>query len=276
MKYIRLEELALFAQEIAGKITELFVRKEAGKGLSANDYTDEEKEKLAGLENLTVDSAMSDTSENPVQNRAVNEALGGRVPVARKINNKDLSEDITLSAADVGGIAVAEKGASGGVAELDSNGRVPAAQLPSFVDDVLEGYYHDGVFFDDDAHTVAVTGESGKIYIDIGSGKTYRWSGTAYAVISDTIALGETVSTAYRGDHGKTAYDHSQTAHAPANAQANVQADWDETDVDSDAYIRHKPSAIPPSAHTHNVADIADLQEATQDDIDNIIEGLFL
>ena len=53
-------------------------------------------------------------------------------------------------------------------------------------------------------------GKQGKIYIDLSSGKTYRWSGSTYAEISESLALGETSSTAYRGDKGKTAYDHAQ------------------------------------------------------------------
>lgn len=110
------------------------------------------------------------------------------------------------------------KGAANGLAELDSAGKVPAAQLPSFVDDVLEGYYYNSKFYRESAHTTEITGETGKIYVDIPSNKTYRWSGTAYVVISDTIALGETASTAYRGDKGKIAYDHSQGAHARTDA----------------------------------------------------------
>ena len=54
------------------------------------------------------------------------------------------------------------------------------------------------------------TGEVGKIYIAKDTNKTYRWSGSAYVEISASLALGETSSTAYRGDRGKTAYDHSQ------------------------------------------------------------------
>lgn len=110
------------------------------------------------------------------------------------------------------------KGAANGLAELDSAGKVPAAQLPSFVDDVLEGYYYNSKFYKESAHTTEITGETGKIYVDILSNKTYRWSGTVYVVISDTIALGETASTAYRGDRGKIAYDHSQSTHARTDA----------------------------------------------------------
>ena len=82
------------------------------------------------------------------------------------------------------------KGANSGLAELDSNGKIPSAQLPSFVDDVLE-YASQSNF--------PATGESGKIYIAIDTEKTYRWSGSIYSVISETIALGETSTTAYRG-----------------------------------------------------------------------------
>lgn len=116
------------------------------------------------------------------------------------------------------------KGSASGLAELDSNGKVPSSQLPSFVDDVVEGYLSGGKFYKESAHTTEISGESGKIYIDLSTEKTYRWSGSAFVVISETLALGETSSTAYRGDRGKTAYDHSQSAHAPSNAEVNQNA----------------------------------------------------
>ena len=103
----------------------------------------------------------------------------------------------------------ATKEKANGIASLDENGKVPSSQLPSYVDDVIEGYLSEGKFYKESAHTTQITGESGKIYVDLTTKKTYRWSGTAYVVISETIALGETSSTAYRGDRGKTAYDHS-------------------------------------------------------------------
>lgn len=224
---------------------EKFVQKVAGKGLSTNDYTTAEKDKLETLEKITVDSALSSTSNNPVQNKAINTALGGKVPTTRKINNKPLSADINLSAADVAAIPSSQKGASSGVAELDASGKVPASQLPSYVDDVLEGYLTGGKFYKESAHTTEITGESGKIYTDLATNKTYRWSGTAFVEISASLALGETSSTAYRGDRGKVAYDHSQAAHAPATAEQNVQSDWNATDAASDAYIKNKPTSMP-------------------------------
>lgn len=80
-------------------------------------------------------------------------------------------------------------------------GFVPSSQLPSFVDDVLE--YADLASF-------PATGVSGKIYVAIDTNKSYRWSGSTYVHLDDSVALGETSATAYRGDRGKTAYDHSQ------------------------------------------------------------------
>lgn len=94
------------------------------------------------------------------------------------------------------------KGAANGIAELDANGKVPSAQLPSFVDDVLE-YTSKSSF--------PATGEAGKIYVALDNNKTYRWSGSAYVEISASLALGETSSTAYRGDRGKAAYTHAVT-----------------------------------------------------------------
>lgn len=105
-----------------------------------------------------------------------------------------------------------------------------------------------------------LTPESDKIYVILSEGeyqnKTYRWSGTTYAVIGNDLALGETASTAYRGDRGKTAYDHSQSAHAPADAEKNVQSDWNETDGNSDAFIKNKPAI--PKAVTKTVQTLSD------------------
>lgn len=82
------------------------VDKISGKGLSTNDYTTAEKNKLAGIatgaNKTIVDSELSSDSTNPVQNKVVNSALSGKVPTTRKVNNKALSADITLSASDVG------------------------------------------------------------------------------------------------------------------------------------------------------------------------------
>ena len=90
------------------------------------------------------------------------------------------------------------------------NGVIPAAQLPSFVDDVLE--YESWNQFPS-------VGEAGKIYVDTTENKTWRWSGSTYVIIGGGgVALGETAATAYRGDRGKAAYDHSISQGNPHNA----------------------------------------------------------
>ena len=115
-------------------------------------------------------------------------------------------------------VLTSDKGVSGGVAELDENGLVPSSQLPGYVDDVIEGYWEEGIFYSNPEHTEELAGEAGKIYVDLETNKTYRWSGSSFIVISETLALGDTSSTAYRGDKGKTAYEHSQSEHARTDA----------------------------------------------------------
>lgn len=122
---------------------------------------------------------------------------------ARKINGVafDGSKDITVK--DDTKIPTSQKGVAGGIAELDENGLVPSSQLPSYVDDVIEGYFYNNKFYKEASHTTEIVGEAGKIYTDIGNNLTYRWSGTKFTEISQSIALGETSSTAYAGDKGK-------------------------------------------------------------------------
>lgn len=136
----------------------------------------------------------------------VNEAL-------TKLNSNALSTDNTLVGIQSGSVVAgkASKDADGndiagtymkktllgiadGVATLDEKCKIPSSQLPSFVDDVLE-YSSKSSF--------PTTGESGKIYLETSTNKSYRWSGSQYAEISSSIALGETSSTAYAGDKGK-------------------------------------------------------------------------
>jgi predicted nucleic acid-binding Zn-ribbon protein len=79
------------------------------------------------------------------------------------------------------------------------DGIIPAQYLPSYVDDVLE--YSSSSKFPN-------PGDSGKIYVDATTNITYRWSGSGYIEISNSIALGTTSTTAFRGDHGLAAYQH--------------------------------------------------------------------
>lgn len=118
-----------------------------------------------------------------------------------------------------------EKGAPEGVAELDENGLVLASQLPSYVDDVEE---HDSL------SDFPVTGESGKIYVATDTSLTYRWAGSGYVEISPSIALGETSSTAYRGDRGAVAYAHVSDTSNPHHV-TKAQLGLDRVDNTSDS-----------------------------------------
>ena len=122
---------------------------------------------------------------------------------------------------------IGNKGAANGVAGLDSTGKVPSTQLPSYVDDVIDlinfvssnptsgmtignKYYNttSKKIFTATSTSAGVesTPEAGKIYINTSNNKTYRWSGTTMAEISASLALGTTSSTAFRGDYGNTLY----------------------------------------------------------------------
>ena len=88
------------------------------------------------------------------------------------------------------------------------DGKVPADQLPSYVDDVLEY---------DSVSAFPSTGEDGKIYVAKDTNKTYRWGGTQYVEISQSLALGETAETAYPGDKGKAAAELADSAYTVAS-----------------------------------------------------------
>ena len=75
------------------------------------------------------------------------------------------------------------------VPTLDSNGKILETYLPSYVDDVIEGYYYDGKFYTTSAHTTEIPAETGKIYVDIPSNVTYRWGGTTYVPIINPVDI---------------------------------------------------------------------------------------
>lgn len=156
------------------------VDKIIGKGLSTNDYTTDEKNKVS---NLPVDT------------------------------NTILSLKADLE-----------------------NGKIVASQLPSFVDDVINGYYHDSKFYEEDTFITEIIGETGKIYISNDTNITYRWSGIVFVEVSSSLALGETSSTAYRGDLGKVAYEHSQATGNPHGLTAS--------DLEALTQVNHDDSLV--------------------------------
>ena len=260
------------------KIVGAFVKKENGKGLSTNDFTDEQKAKLAGLENYELPKASADNLGGvkvgaglSVNENGVLSATGGgtadavnwanvqdkpttfppaahshkmeditdapavaksgsykdltdkptnfapsshthtktEVGLGNVDNTSDANKPISTATQDAldGKINTSALGQANGVAQLDETGLVPSDQLPSYVDDVVEGYavitrdtdtasetfnaITDVKFYEEVAHTTEITGESGKIYIDLDTNLSFRWGGTKYVLItsSDMTAL---------------------------------------------------------------------------------------
>ena len=107
------------------------------------------------------------------------------------------------SGAAAGATALQSSDVVGNYAPLEDN-KIPEAYLPSYVDEVREGYYsaHDGHWYIDPGLETYTPGEADKIYVDLATNKTYRWSGTAFVEIAKSLALGTTENTAYSGAAG--------------------------------------------------------------------------
>ena len=194
-----------------------------------------DKAKLDGIaaqaNKIVVDASLSDSSTNPVQNKVIKAALDGKASSVHSHTKSQITDfpasmpasDVyawakastkpAYTATEVGAAAASHKHSatdltSGtlGVDRLPAipatklTGTIAAANLPAYVDDVLE-FANKTAF--------PSTGESGKIYVAQDINKTYRWGGTAYVEISPSLALGTTSSTAFRGDYGNTAYQHA-------------------------------------------------------------------
>lgn len=195
------------------------VNKVTGKSL----ILDSEIEKLAGLPNNTEltnsianakaagDNAQSNLNAHKLNVSNPHQVTKAQLGLGNVNNTSDLSKPIstaTQKALDGKVDKIAGKGLStedftGAYKTVLDNlptnyaplvdGLVPAANLPSYVDDVIEA---------ESKNKFPTTGESGKIYVALNTNLTYRWGGTNYVEISKSLALGETASTAYAGDKG--------------------------------------------------------------------------
>jgi hypothetical protein len=117
---------------------------------------------------------------------------------------------------------IATKAQANGLASLDENGKVPANQLPSYVDDVIDVYatydksptgeLSNIALFENSDHTRTIVGEAGKIYQNVTNGEPtyqFRWTGTTWApIVSGGVVIGEITGTAYDGAKGKTTTDN--------------------------------------------------------------------
>ena len=139
-------------------------------------------------------------------------------------------------------IPIAQKGANNGVAELDATGKVPSTQLPSYVDDVVDlvtfvttnptsgmvagqKRYNTAtkqIYTSTSATAGTVSNpEADKIYVRVDNNTTWRWSGSDLIQMNAGLTLGTTSSTAFRGDQGLIAYNHSQATGNPHGTTIN-------------------------------------------------------
>jgi hypothetical protein len=167
---------------------------------------------------------------------------------------------------------VATKGKANGFASLDGNGLVPSSQLPSYVDDVIEVYATYDVsetgklsnikLYSDPDHANPITGESGKIYLNITQDEPsyqFRWSGTQF-VDSNTssLILGEVTGTAYDGGKGKALanwrkslndhlkfYSHIKDNRAWTRNATEVRLNFDCSDFGNTASVHTYNQPIP-------------------------------
>ena len=179
------------------------------------------------------DRKAADTALKEELTAAINKEVSDRTTADNTLNTKidkeisdrtaadtalktELTEDINDVLAALNAFK-ATKAQANGLASLDENGKVPAGQLPSYVDDVIDVYATYDVsatnevtnikLYTDEDHTTAVVGEAGKSYNDITPdhpGYQFRWSGTTWVqIVSGGLIIGEITGTAFDGAKGK-------------------------------------------------------------------------
>ena len=131
----------------------------------------------------------------------------------------------SYTASEVGAIPSADKGAASGVVPLNASSKIDPTYLPSYVDDVVEGYYDSitGKFYEESTFTTEITAEAGKIYNDLTTNRSYRWGGSSYVVmpIGSTVSVTQSLSSGTK--IGSITIDGTATdLYAPTNTDVNV------------------------------------------------------
>lgn len=203
------------------QISDSYVNIPGATQTSAGVMTASDKAKLDGIDvgatRVIVDSLMSDTSLNPVQNKVITSRF---IQVEGRATNLETQYSVLSNTLSPISVAWNKRGTKDGFLILGENGIISSQYLPSYVDDVVDVYatYDKSVtgvlsnikLYTDSTHTTAVVPESGKIYIDITSGKPpyqFRWSGTTYIDLNTGgLVLGTIAGTAFEGDKGNILY----------------------------------------------------------------------
>ena len=201
-------------------------------------------------------------ANNYVLPQATSSILGG-VTIGNNITVN--SGKISITDTNIMNAISTKLGTNNGIATLDNNGKIPTSQLPAFVDDIIEGYYYNNKFYKDAAHTQQITPDTGStyIYIDLDTNKTYRYSGTQFVEISESLAIGETSSTAFAGDRGvaleNSLNDHLLDYNNPHNVD---KADVGLGNVDNTSDL-NKPISTATQAALDDKADNVDVTTTT-------------
>lgn len=118
-----------------------------------------------------------------------------RYESVNSVNNQ--TGQVVLTASDVGAVSTSAIGAASGVVPLNASSKIDETYLPSYVDDVIEGYFYNGNFYKESSHTTVITGEVGKIYVDLTTDKTYRYGGSTFVEISSgtTVSVSRDLTT---------------------------------------------------------------------------------
>ena len=187
--------------DLESKITELATKTDAKFQATDSKIEATKTELQTNIDNL---SHRHDDDMKDIRREIEEATAGSNEALNTHIQDKSNPHQVTKEQVGLGNVTDdaqvkrSEMGMPEGVATLDATGKVPSSQLPSFVDDVIEV---------DSFDLLPETGETGKIYVTKDTNLTYRWSGFQYVEISESLALGETSSTAYPGDKGKATTD---------------------------------------------------------------------
>lgn len=177
---------------------------------------------------------------------------------------------------------------TGRIAALGTDGKILSSALPSYVDEVIEGYYNpsDKLFYKESAHTNKISGAKNKVYVDItnNSGDVFRYSGSTFVKITSspdhkhsyvnatgTNATTTTVEVAAKGHtHSVTVNDFTPAGtiadDSTNTTSVSTSAHTHPVSVNGSTLANEASVAIPTSTHTHTVTAVGTIGAPTYKD----------